>query len=385
MLSEEMINHEFSRVFKGYDIEQVEEYIENLISMYEQLANENKEISARFEQLAASFEENRKTVDDAQSLNDEKERILKEACDERDRLIAEAQEQARTIKEEANIKAAGSVESAEGMARRLLSEAKSRAESMDCECEQKRIAAEEQAKKTLDEAFLEAKKLIRATKLNCQKRTEEAEVQLAEIKAEHDRIAAAAADFKRALYEVYSEQLLSIESIEIPDYQLPAPVVSETEAVDEVTALKEEASDKESEIEDIPAIASEGEDDADSEQKDEQKAEALQAEVEEDEADVGAKALAEQSFEFKGGILDYIPEEEEPRAYPSPAPVKKEPKFKPSIYAGIEVQKEHSGQIRYDSRDISSVNRKLDEIISRKGKEPSENKKNDPTKLGFLK
>ena len=55
------------------------------------------------------------------------------------------------------------------------------------------------------------------------------------------------------------------------------------------------------------------------------------------------------------------------------------------MFAGIEVQKEHSGQIRYDSSDIESVNKTLDSIIEKKGKSAADTKLNGAAKLGFLK
>ncbi len=364
MLSEEIINHEFKRTFKGYDTEQVEEYIENLISMYEQLSNENKEIKARYEQMSDFFEKNREeaerlTEEKKQLLEDakaEKEKILSDAAAEGESIVEQAREMSRSLREKANLKAQSAVEDAEGMARRLLSEAKSRADESDAECAQKKTAAEAEAKSIVDNALLEAKKLIRATKINCQKRTDEANAKIADIQAEHDRIARIAADFKCALFEAYSTQLLSLENIEIPEYQCPIEKTEENSEPSAEQLPQNQQPASESVTESVP----------------EQETEEVSEPKPEPEPET-----EEQSYVFTDGVIDksegYTP------------PKKKEEKYKPSIYAGIEVQKEHSGQIRYDSTNIASVNKTIDGILEKKGKDPTQKVSDGTAKLGFLK
>ncbi len=317
MLPEEIIDYEFSRSFKGYNITEVEKYIDNLISMYEQLANENKELNARLEQ-------SRQTVLDAQKINDDKESIIKRADAEAENIISRANDTSSSI---------------------------------IAESEKIKAEAQKEAKSTLDAAMLDSKKLMRATKQSCQKRLEEADAEIAKIKAEHDRIMSLTALFKKTLFEAYSDQLNKIENIDVPQCFLEEPSAENQIKADTAQEPKPEAkAAAEQKIQDEPKAAQEIK-----------------------EKDV-PRAEQEQIYDFAGGVL--VKKQSTPQ---KTNPSDKETKYKPSLYAGIEVKKEHSGRLRYDSKDIESVNKTLDTIIEKKGKDPSASERNGKSKLGFLK
>lgn len=411
MLSEEMINHEFSRAFKGYDIEQVEEYIEKFIGMYEQLVNENKELTLRYEQLVKALEDNKETVEAAARLSEERERIVEDAKAQGQALISEAETEAQGILLGAKQKAQSTIENAEGMARRLLTEAKSRAESMDAETQNVKKASQAEAESIIADAKEEAKKLIRATKVNCVKRLDECNRELDAAKAEHDAIRKKAADFKAMLFEAYSAHILSIENIEIPepllDNEQPQGDAPEeqidacanlSEAVEPTKAEQttestlpeeqetgntednvrfapvfplildvpdaESGEENQSQTDSRPSLFSPPESSA---QEDIEANEPLNYD-EDDEISLPDK---ETSYVFDGGSIRTSREG-------------KKDEYK--SFTGFKIEKERSGQVQYDSTDITSVNKTLDDIITKKGKGSAQDKTEAyPGKLGFLK
>lgn len=54
-------------------------------------------------------------------------------------------------------------------------------------------------------------------------------------------------------------------------------------------------------------------------------------------------------------------------------------------FAAFSIEKEHSGQVQYNSSEIASVNKKLDDIMSKKGDHSDQAEKSISKKLGFLK
>lgn len=409
MLTEEMINHEFSRAFKGYDIEQVEEYIEKFIGMYEQLANENKELTLRYEQLTKALEDNKETVESAARLGEERERIVEEAKTQGQNLISEAETEAQTILLGAKQKAQGTIENAEVMARRLLTEAKGRAESMDSDAQNVKAAAEEEAARIIAEAKEEAKKLIRATKVNCVKRLDECNEAVEAAKAEHDAIMKKAAAFKAALFEAYSAHILSIENIEIPEpyYDNENTDAGESEKhaedsgasednsepadvgmqADDTAEQEHESAESDGDAQFAPVfpvildVPSEAEPQP-SEDAAEAQPETFSPPVADTEENGEANELL--NYDREENVSDretnYVFDGGTPKAHKE----EKEDKYK--SFTGFQIEKEHSGQVQYDSSNITSVNKTLDDIMSKKGKASDRDKTNAyPGKLGFMK
>ncbi len=394
MLPDEILNKEFSRAFKGYDMNEVEEYIETLIGMYEQTANENKELSLRCEQLSASLEQNREKVEAAEGL-----------CAERDSIIARAETEAQALAADAREKAQGMLASAEDTARRLLTEAKARTDAMTRELSERQTEAEQKAEQTLADAMEEAKKLIKATKLNCVKRLDECTEKVAEARSEYDALVAKAADFRAMLFSAYSAQILAIEGLEIPERS--ADPVTETDAeTDAETDMKTDVETEEPGHESEQAVQSE----STAEQTSPSSVDTIATEQPEPTAtepehgedvrtdnipaaftppvtDIGSVILGIDGLDTD---TENEPEHIEPENTDAPAKriipatEKKAKKEKEERYAGFDVEKEHSGQVMYDSTNIVSVNKKLDDIMTKKGKQENDSA-GVSRKLGFLK
>ena len=433
MLSEDIINYDFPRAFKGYAVEQVDEYIDALIAMYQQLSSENEELSRRVAELDSQLKEKQETVDTAN-----------EVIAERDRIVADAAETAQKELYESKQKAHEYMVNAENTARRLLEEAKSRAESIGREAEDVKAAADEAAKKTASDAMEEAKKLIKVTKLNCVKRLCECDERVAEAQREYDALIKKAADFKAMLFEQYSSQILSIENLEVPE---PAVKTQEKASSVHTVTHTEELSHNENVLGDTDgdggdknALEHTDGDDADksapehsaenADVGDEARlgmtAQAAQQSAEEDEptapdtvdnspfdgADCTVKtedeSTPEQSAppidgeaELREALLGGCEKTETQSANVQPAaqtyleksgehgrPKRGSEYAKSTSYTGFAVETEHSGQVHYDSTNIRSVNKKLDDIIRGKGKENTtgENKGASMTrKFDFLK
>ena len=423
MLSEEMINHEFSRTFKGYDVEQVEEYIEKFIGMYEQLANENKELTLRYEQLTKALEESKETVEEAARLGEERERIVEEARQKGQELIDGAEAEAQSILLLTKQKAQSSIENAENMARRLLTEAKSRAESMDAETQSIKEAAEAEAERIIEEAKEEAKKLIRATKINCVKRLDECNSELEAVKAEHDAVAKKAADFKAMLFEAYSAQILSIENIEIPQAlteeapvqhpQENAPsddstdktnvddafISEESDRTDEDSVISENMPDAAEDATFAPAYplildlpgkdAGEAEDTSDKAAEPDKTIEEQPETFSPPEADTQGAGDESELLNYDRDRADAEETSKETNYVFEGGKLKinksaKEDEYK--SFTGFQIEKERSGQVQYDSTNITSVNKTLDDIMTKKGKDKVGDRNDGyPSKLGFLK
>lgn len=405
MLTEDMVNREFTRVFKGYDIGEVEDYIEALIELYNQLANENRELVLRCDTLAKSLTETQGEMSRIQSVSSD-----------RDEILRRAEEEAREIVRSAREKAQSTIDAAESTSRELLREVKARAEEADRIIEQRQKDSEEKAQETLDAAMTEAKQLIRATKTNCIKRAEECESDLSAARERYDQMLVAARDFRERLFTLYSEQILSIESFEIdtPSTETLAVDDAEGQADDINTAIDAEPSQTEcddpsdaAQVEEIPDYEIE---EAASETADEETGEPSETSEAAQTADVEEAENIESPEPTPEPTPDLLSEEEQPYITETEAvaadveesdaekaetillkrdrTIVERAVFDDSVERKVtpfSIEKERSGQVHYDSRDISSVNRKLEDIIAKKGGADTLSENNVSRKLGFLK
>ncbi len=363
MLAEDIVNREFSRAFKGYDINEVEEYIEMLIGMYEQLENENKELTVRCAELTSSLKDKEDKIEQAENTSAEA-----------DSIIRSARERAREI-----------VATAENTARRLLVEVKAKTESMTAELEEQQSEAHTQAKKILDDAMDEAKKLIRATKHNCAKRQEECERKLAEAEAEYEITVKRAADFREMLFCHYSDQIMAIEKLEIPVIEQNA----ETEHREKDTECAQEKNNTEVHAEKEDQKVTESaepvqEQNSGPEPQPEQK-DPAQSQPKAEKASMPAAftpPVQEKASELVG-FSD--PQEDDGDTAELSVIIPKSPGVSDRRFAGLNVEVEHSGQVHYNSSEIASVNRKLDDIISKKGKNDRASEQSVSQKLSFMK
>jgi DivIVA domain len=105
-------NKEFSRVFRGYDCDEVDEFLDQVIKDYEALIRENKELEARVRELEeklahfTNIEESlgksllvaQETAEEVKmNARKEAELIVKEAEKNADRIISEALAKSRQI------------------------------------------------------------------------------------------------------------------------------------------------------------------------------------------------------------------------------------------------------------------------------------------------
>ncbi len=112
---------EFSRSFRGYNIDEVDDFLDKVARNYEFLAKENHHLKKQLEDMRQKLEEYkkdeemfRKTLVTAQKRSEEIEReaerkrdlIVKEAELEAERIIQDAKAKAEDILREANLKIA---------------------------------------------------------------------------------------------------------------------------------------------------------------------------------------------------------------------------------------------------------------------------------------
>jgi cell division initiation protein len=113
----DIYQQEFKRVFRGYDPDEVESFLELVAASFEQMTRENSMLKNRIAALEEKVEEYRKkeeslreTLLSVQKFEEstktaaqrESELIIKQAELEAERIIREAEEKANTIREEIN-------------------------------------------------------------------------------------------------------------------------------------------------------------------------------------------------------------------------------------------------------------------------------------------
>lgn len=423
MLTDEMVNREFSRVFKGYDVDEVEDYIEALVELYNQVANENRELALRCDALNTALTENKEKFAEAEDV-----------LSRRDEILNQAEQQAHDVVVESREKAQSTIETAEATARELLLEIKEKSDRVDGEISEKKAQTDAECRAALDGAMEEAKKLIKATKLNCQKRQTESEEKIAAKEAEfEEKLNAAreeykslcdkARDFRCKLFDMYSEQITLIESLEIDtDTDVPQPSdaecpevndsaetvamdgdqsladadeIDEVDEVDEIDVVDEV--DEIDEIDEVDALEPEVADatEADVAPSDADVADISVPRFADDESDPEDAADEDEVVDSETDTeSEHEPEacESEQAVLPEPEEAERTVVFNvphtgtsEKKYAAFEVHKERSGVVEYDSSELSSVRNKLEDITQKKGESSRIAQKNVSKKLGFLK
>jgi len=89
-LPEEIRNKEFSISLRGYNIQEVEDYIEMLLEKYDMLYNEAAALSDRLSQLSAKLEASSAAKSDAEAA-------IEEAKKEAAKIIADAKKETENI------------------------------------------------------------------------------------------------------------------------------------------------------------------------------------------------------------------------------------------------------------------------------------------------
>lgn len=422
MLTDEMLNREFTRVFKGYDTDEVEDYIEALVELYNQVANENRELALRCDALNKALEDDKIKIAQAESVTAR-----------RDEIIAEAEREAHDTVLDAREKAQAAIDTAETTARELLIEIKEKSERTESEIKDKTAQTDARCKAALDDAMEQARALIKATKINCRKRQLESEEKIKAAEAEIEKKLAAkkeeyaflcdrASEFCRKLFEAYSEQITAIQSLELdvgentltveaecPESseitQVPvtekaensegAAVIDEPDTAAE-TAVADEVDEVEGfdEIEEADELDETADADTTDTDKDNDTAEPETHEMQEvelvaDETEEPSPIDEPETADVEETVkAAYDAEDAQTSTEPSERTVVfSVPKSDASEkkYAPFEIHKERSGVVAYDSSELSSVRHKLEDITAKKGDSFQSARQTVSKKLGFLK
>jgi len=194
-LPEEIRNKEFGLSFRGYNVDEVEDYIEDLLERYDAVYSENVELAERNKKLEAALEALKKEAAEQKSeeqsgVRDAKELLARVEASARE-LIIKAQAEAKLIKDKA-------AEEAE----KILLNAK----------EERARAAEEI--KALKESLIN----IKGKNEYAQQRGqgEEISAKVTALKDEYSLLKKEVEAFRTNLYKIYSSHIQRISEIEIP-------------------------------------------------------------------------------------------------------------------------------------------------------------------------
>ena len=391
-MTDELVNKEFSRVLKGYDVDEVEEYIETVIGLYDQLENENKELSMRCEQLTASLEE-------AKSKASEADAVIAEAREKAQKIVDSAESSARLLLTEVKAKRdelLRATQEKHDAAAAAADEAKARAEA-ECreqterterECAERRAECDAECERKLAECNSECGRKLSECDAECERKLAECDSEIeaklsarseeiselerkkAEKEAEYNETASIAREFRESLFAHYSEQILRLENFEIPAAAEPE-LIAEPEPAAEPEPIAEPEPAAEPEPIAEPEPAAEPEPVAEPEPAIELPA--IESAPEEDMF----------STQELAAVFDLPPKNTAEDSLPFTAP--KQKRSFDDTMTMFSVEKEQSGQVHYDINEISSVKSKLEDIISKKGDTNDRSEQNVSRKLGFLK
>ena len=275
------------------------------------------------------------------------------------------------------------------------------------ENKRKKEAAEKEANEIISIANDRAKKQTDRTQELCAEMIAECEADIKNRQDEFSRVAKKAAEFRAMLFGVYSEHLLSLENIVIPeefsdsekedvlqteqekekpvgfaDLLVDDDVIDDDGFIEEkkILPLEDDIEISEPDLTENDAGAAFADQDIEAVPSVEAAADTV-ADVEYD------KDAKQQSDAHKstGELTDAEPTVYDAVDILSPGAVSKEAPEAASgvIYGSFDVETEQSGQVHYDSTDISSVNKKLDDIM--KNKTEAKAGSGVSQKLGFLK
>ena len=403
-MTEEFRNYQFSKAIRGYNVDQVQEYIEKLTEMYDELQNENKELTLRYEQIAASLEEKREIIAEAQKTNAERDSIIAAASAKADEIVLSAEQRSQKLNADADAAARTVIEKAQGRAASIIGDA-------DATLAQ----AQADASRLRADVANEAKNLIRATKVNCVKRLDECSRKVSEANAEYETLKKKAADFKAALFDAYSTHILNIENLEIPNDSMSDKMLSDgavnVSAYTELDGENDTVQTADSVVGSYDPTDATAADtshtlyvEADNISTDDTISDTAADDTADDGQSVDAETVDVAVTNDDGVTFDSVSDvdsdadgtqvnvmttdDADVQTEKSTAQPTAEKKTAEKLnYTGFAVEKEYSGQVHYDSSDISSVNKKLDDIVKSHGTDTQTEKKNplNARRLGFMK
>lgn len=196
---------------QGYDREEVNLFLAEIIESYEALVNENKELYRKMDVLANRIEEYReeeasitKTLVNAQKMAD---RVTNDAKAEADSTIAESTASAQKIVTDANEKADKIIAEARDFVAKLTAEKTVEAENIVASAEKRANDAINGAKVLGNAALVQADLLSKELVAKAKAEAEHYTQLTATIKSDTD-------DFTKALTVLYSTQLEKLSSVE---------------------------------------------------------------------------------------------------------------------------------------------------------------------------
>ena len=182
----------FSRSARGYRVDEIDEYLENVADTIENLTEQNNTLIKKMEILASKVQEYREEEDSIRAALVTAQRsadsIVKEAKSSVEGQLAEAREKADKIIADSKSEADSTLAGAKEQAERLVDETKKRASSVLLEAKEKADSMVSEAKEQADRMLTEAK-----------------EGSAAEIE-KFEQMKKKSLEFRSALLQLYKEQ-----------------------------------------------------------------------------------------------------------------------------------------------------------------------------------
>lgn len=223
MLRPEQIRiHHFTLTNKGtYKAEEVEAYMTEVLTSYEQMFRENGELVRKIGLLAERVEEYRRDEDNiraalltAQRMAD---KIQKDANEQTAQQIQETNEQTTKQIQETNEKTAQQIQEANRLAETTVSQAQERAQNMLTQAKQKSemavVASKTEAARILTEVESRAKAILKDANDRAQAALLEQERKMTLEQQTLMQMREEAAQFKADLMEAYQQQIELIEKL----------------------------------------------------------------------------------------------------------------------------------------------------------------------------
>ena len=266
-------NVTFARAARGYKINEVDDFLEQVVETVDQLHSENAELIRKLEVLADRIQEYRNEEDSIRSalLTAQKsaDKILKEATEEKERILADARQQADdavrlsqeksvTIANETREKVSHVLTEAKEKAARIMSEAKSQSEQMlaesieGCKLEKQYLEFLKEQEATFRQQLVEMYKKQFEMMKKGPELLKELDKKIAEREEPISLKQSFAEDAAPKTPTVTEEQQSVTEEINTPEYSEPedvplpvakVPVEAETSTIDNGFEIKRKFSD----------------------------------------------------------------------------------------------------------------------------------------------
>jgi cell division septum initiation protein DivIVA len=218
----------FATVRRGYDPDQVLEYVTRLTDHLDALATEVRRLQAELSQRDADEEEQAPTAQDKyegvgarvadlmRTFDQDVERLREDAEEEAGRIVAEARSEADRIQQEAERSRGDAAERAE----RVQAQARTEADRIRLDAQSKAEDVRQQAEEALREAKKESDRFLSSL-------TSRHETLMEELRVIRDRMVDATRGIEATIEEALRDQVVVVGEVREDE---PANVASSTEA-----------------------------------------------------------------------------------------------------------------------------------------------------------